>query len=193
MGIWGTHGYKLSEFRWTGYLAHVLLCLQVIYLIIGGYVFVAATLGVLMLMESLSAFLHALRLHWVEFQSKFFHADGYKFVPFDFKVTEAEDLWSTLHSRIWHIWDILVFPQGAFTNVKPARDCEYGSNCSITLIYANKRKLFDLNRLSPTGPLPGVSLAWSCCQKFEIYPKAGQQNNCRTPESCTEVSQALNR
>jgi V-type H+-transporting ATPase subunit a len=79
---------QLSEVLWS-------LCLEVflfnpIFLIFGYAIWFFGTLALMVAMEGLSAFLHALRLHWVEFNNKFYGGNGVKFEPYTLNQTTGQ-------------------------------------------------------------------------------------------------------
>ena len=62
-------------------------CVQ---LFIGFIVWASATLAVLLMMDVMEVMLHTVRLHWVEFMSKFFEGEGYAYNAFSFEAAVNE-------------------------------------------------------------------------------------------------------
>jgi V-type H+-transporting ATPase subunit a len=77
---------QLSKVFFEKSLLGVAINLNFLVVIIGYFLFANITISVLMGMDLLEAFLHTLRLHWVEFQNKFYYADGTAFVPYSFNL-----------------------------------------------------------------------------------------------------------
>ena len=77
------HG-ELAAVFWEKCVVMALATNSAVAIVIGYAVFAAVTFGVLLAMDVLECFLHALRLHWVEFQNKFYKADGRKFMPLSY-------------------------------------------------------------------------------------------------------------
>jgi V-type H+-transporting ATPase subunit a len=80
----------LEKTLYAAMTSEIPMIINAIPIYIGFAVFLGVTTAILLGMDVMECFLHTLRLHWVEFQSKFYKADGVKFKPFSHRaVLEA--------------------------------------------------------------------------------------------------------
>ena len=75
---------QLSKVFFEKYLLNLSVTTNFVIVSFGYFIIANITISVLMGMDLLEAFLHTLRLHWVEFQNKFYYADGTAFIPYSF-------------------------------------------------------------------------------------------------------------
>lgn len=72
---------QLSDVLWDMVLIGTVF--HPIALFLGFAAWFGLSVGIMVAMEGMSVFLHALRLHWVEFNGKFYRGTGVKFTPLD--------------------------------------------------------------------------------------------------------------
>ena len=76
-------------------------------------------------MDVMECVLHVLRLHWIEFNSKFYKADGYSFVPYRHK----DSLWGCMQTspRQFHVFIKIVNVLGSALKKKRGAFCKTSS------------------------------------------------------------------
>ena len=82
--------FELATVLWDLTIKPALKHGSPISLYLGFGIYCAFTTGILLFMDVLECCLHALRLHWVEFQNKFFHGDGKRFTPYSLQEVSSE-------------------------------------------------------------------------------------------------------
>lgn len=80
------------EKTFMGYIeeGNIMYGFNIISVFLMFFLFANVTIFVLIFMDAMECALHTLRLHWVEFQNKFYKAEGYLFIPFSFKYLIVE-------------------------------------------------------------------------------------------------------
>lgn len=76
---------ELAQVFWQKIILVAIDANNGVFIFVSYSIFAVVTMAVLLSMDLLECFLHALRLHWVEFQNKFYKADGNRFAPFDLR------------------------------------------------------------------------------------------------------------
>lgn len=94
---------KLFIIRMEWYFSSIYFFIQNI---IGFAILASVTVGIMLLMDTMECFLHTLRLHWVEFQNKFYKGDGFSFKNYNFQSEINEYL---RKNSLWNLYKFSFF------------------------------------------------------------------------------------